>query len=101
MLDAALKAVAFVEGRSPADLKADEMRALALIHVLEVLGEASTGVSQETKNSYPELPWAKMAATRNRLAHGYFNIDLEVVWRISTEDLPPVIVKLRGLVENE
>ena len=53
----------------------------------------------DTKHAHPELPWAKMAATRNRLIHGYFSIDLDIVWQVSKEDLPPVIDKLRGLVE--
>jgi uncharacterized protein with HEPN domain len=56
MLDAALKAVTLVENRTPAELKADEIRSLALVHVLEILGEASGGVSPETKNRHPELP---------------------------------------------
>jgi uncharacterized protein with HEPN domain len=42
-----------------------------------------------------------MAATRNRLAHGYFSIDLDIVWQICTDDLPPVIAALRRLVEEQ
>ncbi|MEX1255434.1 MAG: HepT-like ribonuclease domain-containing protein [Dehalococcoidia bacterium] len=65
------------------------------------MGEAASGVSPETKTAHPELPWAKMAATRNRLIHGYFSIDLQILWKIATEDLEPVIATLRGVVEQQ
>ena len=101
MLDAALKAVELVANRTLAELKSDEVRSLALVHLLEILGEAASGVSADAKSAHPELPWAKMAATRNRLVHGYFSIDLDIVWRVCTEDLPPVIDTLLGLVEGQ
>ena len=101
MLDAALQAVGLVEGRTLGELKSDEVRSLALVHLLEILGEAASGVSADAKSAHPELPWAKMAATRNRLIHGYFSIDLDIVWRVSKEDLPPVIDTLLGLLEGE
>ena len=101
MLDAALKAVGLLEGRTLVEFKGDEVRSLALVHLLEILGEAAGGVSARTKSAHPELPWAKMAATRNRLIHGYFSIDLEIVWQVCKEDLPPLIASLRALPEIE
>lgn len=90
MLEAAQKAIALAEGLTSADLKADEMRALAVTHLLEILGEAARGVSDETKAKLPSVPWTEMAATRDRLIHGYFSVDLDIVWQIVAHDLPPV-----------
>ncbi|MGQ0673180.1 MAG: HepT-like ribonuclease domain-containing protein [Hyphomicrobium sp.] len=96
MLEAAEKAIGLIKGRTLADLKTDEVRALALIRLLEILGEAAKGVSEESKANHPEIPWASMSATRDRLIHGYFSIDLDIVWEIVSRDLPPVIKSLES-----
>jgi uncharacterized protein with HEPN domain len=101
MLEAAQKAVELVAGISLAELEADEVRCLALTHLIEILGEAASGVTPETRAAHPELPWAKMAATRNRLIHGYFSVDMTILWKIATADLQPVIATLRGVVEPD
>ena len=101
MLEAAQKAIALTDGTTPEDLKADEVRALALTHLLEILGEAAKGVSPETTAAHPHIPWAKMAATRDRLIHGYFAIDLDIVWQIARQDLPPVVREIASLVSDE
>jgi uncharacterized protein with HEPN domain len=84
MLEAARKAEQLVAGITLKELEGDEIRGLALTHLIEILGEA-----------------ASMTATRNRLIHGYFIIDLEILWKIATEDLQPVIAALRGVVEQQ
>jgi uncharacterized protein with HEPN domain len=96
MLEAAQKPIALVEGRTAAQLKSDEMRALAVTHLIEILGEAAKGVSDETKAKTPEVPWTKMAATRDRLIHGDFSVDLDIIWQIVSHDLPPVIESLEA-----
>jgi uncharacterized protein with HEPN domain len=95
MLDAARKAVAFANGRTRTDLQSDEMFMLAEVRLLEIIGEAATAVSQETRQQLPEIPWRPITATRNRLIHGYFNVDLDIVWSILQNDLPPLITALQ------
>ncbi len=75
----------------------DDVLVLALTRLLEILGEAAKGVSAETRERYPGLPWAPMAATRDRLIHGYFSVDLDIVWQIVRHDLPPVITALEAV----
>ncbi len=96
MIEAARKAIALLDGKSAADLKADEVRALAVTHLLEILGEAAKGVSETTKARAPDVPWTTTAATRDRLIHGYFSVDLDIVWQIVTQDLPPVVASLEA-----
>ncbi len=96
MLDAARKAVAFVDGKRRNDLE-DELLSLALVRLLEIIGEAAKSVSEGIKERRPEVPWRLMAGTRDRLIHGYFDVDLDIVWAILTEDLPLLIDNLEQI----
>jgi len=69
MLDAATEALSFVRGRAQADLAADRQFGLALIKEIEIVGEAASGISAETKSRCPDVPWAAIiwhAARRQR-----------------------------------
>ena len=101
MLDAALKAKHFIQGRSRGELDSDEMLALAVIRLLEVMGEATRGLSQEVKDKNPQIPWKQIAGTRDRLIHGYFDVDLDIIWAIITRDLPPLIKELENLLSRK
>ena len=98
MLDAARKISRIVHGKSRADLDTDETLAPALVRMLEVLGEASKFVSPEFRAAHPEVPWKELAGTRDRLIHGYFDVDLDVVWKIVTLDVPHLAPALEGIV---
>ena len=95
MLDAAEKAVHFAQNIKRHDLDSDEKLALALTRLLEIIGEASTQVSETFQTSNPELPWRALRGTRNRLIHGYFEVDQDVIWKIVIDDLPPMILLLK------
>ena len=97
MLDASKKAVAFTQDRKRADLNSDEMLSLAIIRLLEIIGEAAKAVSAELKEQHPQIPWRQIAGTRDRLIHGYFNVDMEIVWTIVTKDLPKLIQNLEKI----
>jgi uncharacterized protein with HEPN domain len=101
ILDSARKAVSFTHGKRRGDLEMDEMLALALVRLLEVIGEASTGITEELRAKYPEIPWREMSNTRNRLIHGYFDISYDMVWETVTKELPPLIVKLEKVLDEE
>jgi len=98
MLDAAVKAVALTAGKSKAQVAADEVGQLALARLLEIVGEAAGKVSPEFRAAHPELPWAAMSGLRNRLAHAYFDVDLDVLLDLVARDLPPLVERLRSLL---
>jgi uncharacterized protein with HEPN domain len=100
MLDAVRKAMEFTQGHTRATLDTDEMLELALIRLLEIIGEAAKSVSQDCRQNYPEIPWKQIAGTRDRLVHGYFDVDLDIVWEIVTADLPPLISQLEKIVPS-
>lgn len=100
ILDAARKALDFSSGRSRRDLDADEKLALSLVHLLEIVGEAANQVSEGYRERHPDVPWRKMIGLRNRLIHGYFDVNLDIVWDTVASDLPPLVKQLEDLVKG-
>jgi uncharacterized protein with HEPN domain len=100
MLEAAQKAISFTQGRSREDLERDEVLALAVSRLLEIIGEASRHVPDEVKDAHPEVPWPEIAAVRNRLIHGYFAVDLDIVWVILQQDLPALALQLQAILDE-
>lgn len=94
MLDAARHAVKFAEDRTRSDLDIDLMLALSTVRLLEIVGEAAKSVSDEARQGLPKIPWRQIAGTRDRLIHGYFDVDLDIVWAIVKNDLPDLIAEL-------
>jgi len=101
MLDFARKAVQFTSGKNRSDLDSNEMLAMAVVHLIEMLGEACRNIPAGFQNRYPEVPWEQISSTRNRLAHGYLEVDMDIIWTIVTEDLPPLIVQLKQIIKSE
>ncbi len=98
MLEAAIKAHGFSQGRTRGDLDRDEQLTLSLVHLLEIVGEAAGKVSQDFRSKHPEIPWNRISGIRNRLVHGYFDIDMDIVWETVTTRLPELIAQLKKLV---
>jgi uncharacterized protein with HEPN domain len=101
ILDAVREAVAFSEARSRSDLDKNRMLSLSLVRLLEIIGEASRGISGEFRLAHPEIAWKKMTGMRDRLIHGYFDVNLDVVWETVTQDIPPLIAQLEKLLASE
>lgn len=98
MRDHAVEAVGAARGRSRSDLDSDRLFALALIKLVEIVGEAANRVSLETCSLQPHIPWNAIVATRNRLVHGYDQVDFDVLWRIVAVELPPLIQELEAIL---
>ena len=100
MLDFAKEAVAFSDRHTQADLDSNRMLNLALVHLLELIGEAANRVPREQQAKYPHLPWSQMIAMRHRLVHGYDVINLDIVWNVVTQDLPPLAEQLENILST-
>jgi uncharacterized protein with HEPN domain len=98
MLDYSKKAVAMIKGRAREDLNRDEMLCLALTRALEVIGEAATRVSQAGQQQHGQIPWPEIVGLRNRLVHGYDSVDVDILWDIVQQDLPPLIEQLQAIL---
>ncbi len=73
----------------------------AIIHELQILGEAAGRVSRELTDQHPEIPWRKVTGLRHKVVHDYFAVDLKVVWDTATLDAPairPIVQALRDKI---
>ncbi|NUM55303.1 MAG: DUF86 domain-containing protein [Candidatus Hydrogenedentes bacterium] len=78
----------FTHGASFAEFCEDRKSINAVVRSLEVLGEAAKRIPQSVRESHQDVPWARIAGLRDKLIHGYFGVDLEIVWSIATTDAP-------------
>lgn len=87
-------------GRTREDLWADEILSLALTRCLEIIGEAASKLSLETRERFPIVPYTQMVTMRNRLVHAYFDINLDIVWETVTEDLPTLLTHVEAALRS-
>lgn len=100
MSEAAADACGFVRGRSRDDFSADKRTQQAVIMSLVIIGEAASRTIErhaDFAERHPEIPWRSMRGMRNRIAHGYFDVDLDVVWATVQTALPQLLECLARL----
>lgn len=90
MLDAIDRVIEATQRVTREDFNRDWMIQDAIVHELQILGEAAGRVSKELTDRHPELPWRKVTGLRHKIVHDYFAVDLEVVWDTATLDAPAV-----------
>ena len=100
MLDAAERAIRFKAAISRADFVRGEMAFEAVVRQIEIFGEAANRVPADVRSRVPQLPWQDIVDMRNRLIHGYFSIDPDIVWNVVEEKLPLAIKVLRPLLDR-
>jgi uncharacterized protein with HEPN domain len=98
MLDMARKAVGKTQSLSREAYDTDENLRLALIHLIQVIGEAARQVSRGFTDAHPEVPWTNIIGMRHKVVHDYLGVDEDIVWQVVTEDLPKLAAALEPLV---
>lgn len=101
MLEHAREALDMVHGQARAELRTNRMLQLALVHLVQVVGEAAGRVSQAGQSRYPEIPWSMAISTRHRMVHDYDRIDYDVVWDTIVDDFPPLVAALERALAGE
>ncbi len=104
MRQAASDACAFVEGMDKAAFDTDKRTQQAVVMSLIVLGEAATKIMESNPDfaqTHTQIPWRSMRGMRNRMAHGYFEINLDVVWDTVRTALPALLQQLSQLPPSE
>lgn len=90
----------FVEGMSKEDFLADKRTQQAVVMSLVIIGEAAARIMDKHSEfiaDNPEIPWRGMRGMRNRVAHGYFGVNLDVVWDTTQTALPDLLLLLERL----
>jgi len=96
MLTHAREALELRGKRTREDLAESRILQLALLHLIEIVGEAASKVSPATRARLDQLPWRGMVGMRNRIIHGYDTMNIGVLWDTLEHDLPELVAKLEA-----
>ncbi len=94
MFDHAVEAVKMIHGHARSDLDQDRKLNLALVRLVEIIGEAAAHVSEAERRRYSLIPWEDIVGMRNRVVHGYDEVDFDILWDVVELHLPPLIIEL-------
>lgn len=100
ILDAMEKASILVEGISYDTFASDFRIHFAVAHALHIIGEATKRLPLHIREAYPEIPWRGMAGMRDRIAHGYDRVDLQIVWDVIARDIPQIRPQLEQILQD-
>jgi uncharacterized protein with HEPN domain len=101
MRDNAEKVRELLTGRTRASFDADEVRQLAVTHLIQRIGEAAGRISAPYRQQHDEIPWKLIVGMRHRVVHDYLHVNLDVVWEAATHDVPALIAVLRRLLPDD
>ncbi len=102
MLDAARKAQAYVQGKPREALEADDdLVGFALIHAIQIIGEAASKISPETRAELSQIQWQNIIGMRNLVVHDYLRVDYDIAWKAATVSIPELITELEKLLPPE
>jgi len=101
MRDHAREAMDLARGKTRKDLDEERVLNLALVRLLEIIGEAANRVPQKERQRYPQIPWPQIVGLRHRLIHAYDRVDFDILWQIVTRDLPPLVAELEKILASD
>ncbi len=88
ILDAISKIEKYTEGLNSEQFRNDDKTRDAVIRNFTIIGEAAKNIPEELRKEYPSVPWKEMAGMRDKLVHGYFGVQFDIVWKTVKERLP-------------
>lgn len=100
ILEATEKIKRYTRGLTYETFVKNEMVVDAVIRNLEMIGEASRNIPEDVREEYPDIPWRRMIGLRNIVVHEYFGVDLGIVWKIATSNLPETKAKIAAMLKR-
>lgn len=88
MRDHAREAMEILGNTPRGELGSSRVLQLALLHLVEIVGEAAGRVSPETRSKFAAIPWRDIVGMRNRITHGYDTVRIAILWDTVVDDLP-------------
>jgi uncharacterized protein with HEPN domain len=100
MRESAQRALDYASGRARSDLDSDPQFSDAVQRRIEIVGEAARGLTEAFRDGHPEIPWRAIMATRHILAHDYDEVNLDIIWRILQDHIPPLLQQIDALLAD-
>ena len=91
----AIESIARYTDRGETEFNRDELIQIWVLHHVQIIGEASRGLSEQFRAEHPQIPWTQIIGMRNILVHHYFGIDKAAVWAVTQHDLPDLKQKVQ------
>jgi uncharacterized protein with HEPN domain len=79
----------------------DELLRRAFVRSIEIIGEATKHVPEDFRAKHLEVPWRLMAGMRDRLVHGYFAVDYDIVWDVASKHAPALLIDIDRILAQE
>ena len=98
--DAMEKAEILLKSVTYDQFEADFRINFAVVRALEIVGEATKRLPMTLRDQYPNIPWKQMAGMRDRIIHGYDNVDLEIVWDVVMQDIPRIKPQIEQILKD-
>lgn len=81
-------ATVFADQVTLEQLKHDKLHCFAIVHSIQIIGEAAYKLTNEFRTSHPDVEWADIIGMRHILVHDYYNVDISLLWNVVHEELP-------------
>lgn len=91
----------FISGLSESEFLGDKKTRSAVIHQIMLIGEAVKRLSRKFRGEHTQIPWAAIAGMRDRLIHGYDEVEFEKVWRVATTEVPDLLERLEPILRPQ
>ena len=95
ILDAIRRIESYTNGAGTEDFLENLMMQDAVMHQIEIIGEASNSISDEFQDMHSNLPWMQMRGIRNKIVHDYRGINLQIIWDTVRSDLPALKLQVQ------
>ena len=101
ILAACSRIEAIVGTTSEDSFLSDEVLTAAVLHHLTVIGEAISRLPVELRERYPDVPWRQIVAVRHRIVHAYFDLDWQILWDASIDEIPGLRRQILNILTTE
>jgi len=100
IIEAMNNAINFTQNIEYDDFLKDDKTIYAVVRALEIIGEAVKNLPDEIKQQYSQIPWRNIIGMRDKLIHEYFGIEIEIIWEVVKNELPPVKPHIKKLLKE-
>ena len=98
--DAILEIESYIVNKDFSDFMENSMMRFACIKQMEIIGEASNQISDDTKSNFSIVEWSQIVGMRNIFVHEYFGVDSNLVWEIIKKDIPDLKEKIKEILDK-